>query len=48
LSFSLRRRLGDSRAMPIKWTISHAERMVTIDVDGDLTLPQAEEYPIRW
>jgi hypothetical protein len=35
---------GDSRAMPIKWTISHPERMVTVDVDGDVTLPQAEEY----
>jgi hypothetical protein len=30
--------------MPIKWTISHPERMVTVDVDGDVTLPQAEEY----
>ena len=30
--------------MPIKWTISHPERLVTVDVDGDVTLPQAEEY----
>lgn len=30
--------------MPIKWTISHPERMVTVDIDGDVTLPQAEEY----
>ena len=30
--------------MPIKWTISHPERRVTVDVDGDITLPQAEEY----
>lgn len=30
--------------MPIKWTICHPERLVTVDVDGDVTLPQAEEY----
>jgi hypothetical protein len=30
--------------MPIKWTISHPERMVTVDVDGEISLPQAEEY----
>jgi len=30
--------------MPIKWTISHPERTVTVDVEGDITLPQAEEY----
>ena len=30
--------------MPIKWTISHPDRMVTVDIDGDITLPQAEEY----
>lgn len=30
--------------MPIKWTISHPERRVTVDIDGDVTLPQAEEY----
>jgi len=30
--------------MPIKWKISHPERLVTVDIDGDVTLPQAEEY----
>jgi hypothetical protein len=30
--------------MPIKWTISHPERMVTVEVDGDISLAQAEEY----
>jgi hypothetical protein len=30
--------------MPIKWTVSHADRMVTVQVDGEVTLPQAEEY----
>jgi hypothetical protein len=36
--------VGNSYAMPIKWTISHPDRMVTVDIDGDITLPQAEEY----
>jgi len=31
-------------AMPIKWTISHPDRMVTVEVDGEVTLPEAEEY----
>jgi len=31
-------------AMPIKWTISHPDRMVTVAVDGEITLSQAEEY----
>jgi hypothetical protein len=30
--------------MPIKWTISHPDRMVTVLVDGEITLPEAEEY----
>jgi hypothetical protein len=30
--------------MPIKWTISHPDQMVTVDVDGEISLPQAEEY----
>ncbi|MBS0525994.1 MAG: hypothetical protein JSS04_20360 [Proteobacteria bacterium] len=30
--------------MPIKWTISHPDRMVTVQVDGEVTLPEAEEY----
>jgi hypothetical protein len=30
--------------MPIKWTISHPDRMVTVDVDGEISLSQAEEY----
>jgi hypothetical protein len=32
------------RLMPIKWTISQADRMVTVEVDGEITLAQAEEY----
>ena len=30
--------------MPIKWTISHPDRMVTMRADGEITLPEAEEY----
>ena len=30
--------------MPINWTISHPDRMVTVQVDGEITLPEAEEY----
>jgi len=30
--------------MPIKWMISHSERMVTVDLEGDITLAQGEEY----
>lgn len=30
--------------MPIKWTISHPDRMVTMQADGEITLPEAEEY----
>jgi hypothetical protein len=30
--------------MPIKWTISHPDRMVTMQADGEVTLPEAEEY----
>jgi hypothetical protein len=30
--------------MPIKWTISHPDRMVTVHIDGEITLPEAEEY----
>ncbi len=30
--------------MPIKWTISHPERMVTVELVGDVTLAQTEEY----
>jgi hypothetical protein len=31
-------------AMPIKWTISHPDRMVTVKAEGEITLPEAEEY----
>ena len=30
--------------MPIKWTISHPDRMVMMQADGEITLPEAEEY----
>ena len=30
--------------MPITWTISHAERLVTVKADGPVTLQNAEEY----
>jgi hypothetical protein len=30
--------------MPIKWTISHPERMVTVRAEGEITLLEAEEY----
>ena len=30
--------------MPIKWTISHPDRMVTMQADGEISLPEAEEY----
>jgi hypothetical protein len=30
--------------MPITWTISHAERLVTVKADGPVTLRNVEEY----
>jgi hypothetical protein len=30
--------------MPLKWTIDHAQRMVTITAQGEVTLKQVEEY----
>jgi hypothetical protein len=30
--------------MPLKWTISHPDRMVTVQAEGEITLPEAEEY----
>jgi hypothetical protein len=30
--------------MPITWTISHPDRMVTVKAEGEITLPEAEEY----
>jgi hypothetical protein len=30
--------------MPLQWTISHPDRMVTVRADGEITLAQAEEY----
>jgi hypothetical protein len=30
--------------MPLKWTIDHARRMVTITAQGEVTLNQVEEY----
>ena len=30
--------------MPIKWTISHPDRMVTVQIDGEVTLPEGEAY----
>lgn len=30
--------------MPIKWTISHPDRMVTMQADGEITLREVEEY----
>jgi hypothetical protein len=30
--------------MPINWTISHPDRRVTVQVEGEITLPEAEEY----
>ena len=30
--------------MPIKWTISHPDRMVMMQADGEISLPEAEEY----
>lgn len=30
--------------MPIKWTISHPDRMVMMQANGEITLPEAEEY----
>ncbi len=30
--------------MPITWTISHPGRMVTVKAEGEITLPEAEEY----
>jgi hypothetical protein len=30
--------------MPIKWTISHPDRMVTVQAEGEISLVDAEEY----
>lgn len=30
--------------MPIQWTISHPDRMVTVEATGEITLAQAEAY----
>lgn len=30
--------------MPIKWTISHPDRMVMMQAEGDISLAEAEEY----
>jgi len=30
--------------MPLRWTIDHAQRLVTVSADGEVTLKQAEEY----
>jgi len=30
--------------MPMKWTISHPDRMVTVQAAGEITLADAEEY----
>ena len=30
--------------MPLKWSIDHAKRMVTVRAEGEVTLTQAEEY----
>jgi hypothetical protein len=30
--------------MPLKWTIDHAQHMVTITAQGEVTLKQVEEY----
>ena len=30
--------------MPLNWTIDHAQRMVTITAQGEVTLEQVEEY----
>jgi len=30
--------------MPLKWSIDHAKRMVTVTAEGEVTLTQAEEY----
>lgn len=30
--------------MPITWTISHADRLVTMKAEGPVTLEEAEEY----
>jgi hypothetical protein len=30
--------------MPITWTISHPDRMVSVQVDGEIALADAEEY----
>jgi len=30
--------------MPIRWTISHAERLVTVKADGDVTRKDLEAY----
>jgi gamma-glutamyl phosphate reductase len=30
--------------MPLKWTISHPDRMVTMQAEGEITLTEAEEY----
>jgi len=30
--------------MPLRWTIDHAQRLVTVIAEGEVTLQQAEEY----
>ena len=30
--------------MPLRWTIDHAQRLVTVIAEGEVTLKQAEEY----
>jgi hypothetical protein len=30
--------------MPLKWTISHPDRMVVMRAEGDISLAEAEEY----
>ena len=30
--------------MPIQWTISHPDRMVTVQIEGEVTLPEGEAY----
>ncbi len=30
--------------MPITWNISHAERLVTVKAEGEITLKEGEEY----
>ena len=30
--------------MPIQWTISHPDRMVTVQIEGEVSLPEGEAY----